>query len=240
MKKCKQESSLDGLTKKRISKLEWKKGIKKVDERMSAFIVQVLDNEEKWIKETYNKLGAEERKLFNQFIEATLHSLAGHDYDRFLEKMEPLINESSKQNIEEARYVGIANSLDRLTKEKNRFPARCEIVSETGYSHKAVNECLEKYRESFIYKGREEELLVMREKMISMCYQYGINGDMKAARLFLESTTDKRDQTYNKNEQNNFIQINGYTITTEQLRLLPKEKQIQIQEILTLLNGPIK
>jgi hypothetical protein len=38
------------------------------------------------------------------------------------------------------------------------------------YSHKAVNEFLGKYKDSFIYKRREEELMVMREKMINIVY----------------------------------------------------------------------
>lgn len=237
MKKDKQKPVLDELTKKRISKLQWKKEAKGMDERLSTFIVEIL-YDDKWTLERYIKLEKEKKQLFNQFFEIALNSLAGDDYDRFLEKVEQLITVASKQNIDEARYVKIANAIDRLTKQNNRFPARCEIVTETDYSHKAVNECLEKYKDSFIYKGREEELIVMREKMISMCYQYGIKGDMKAARLFMECTGERKEKTCNRNEQNNFIQVNGYTITTEQLKQLPEEKQIQINDILRSLNSP--
>ncbi len=236
MKKDKQEPVIDELTKKRISKLQWKKEATSMDERLSAFIVEIL-YDDKWTFERYNKL--EDKKLFNQFFQIALDSLAGEDYDKFLEKVELLITEESKRNIEEARYVKIANAVDKLTKQGNRFPARCEIVAETDYSHKAVNECLVKYKDSFIYNGRADELIIMREKMISIVYQYGIRGDMKAARLFMECTADRKEKTYNRNEQNNFIQINGYTITAEQLKQLPEEKQIQIQNILGLINREV-
>jgi hypothetical protein len=79
-------------------------------------------------------------------------------------------------------------------------------------------------------------LTVLREKMISMCHQYGIRRDMKAAKPFLEATDDKNKVSINKGQQTNFIQINGYTITADDLKMLLEEKQIQVQDILRLLN----
>jgi hypothetical protein len=239
MKKSKDSYVPDEETKKRISEIKWKKGTKNVDEKVSVFIVNILDNG-KWSKEHYDKMNPELKKWFNQLVEAALYHLSGQDYDTFFEKVEAVIDETSRQNIEERKHVYIANCLNRLTEERNRFPARCEIVSETGYSHKTVNEYLEKYRESSICRRREEELIILREKMISVCYQQGIGGDMKAARLFLEATEHKKSRDYIKNEQNNFIQINGYCITGEQLKQLPEEKQVQMQDILRLLNGSSK
>lgn len=239
MKTKKQASTLDETTRKRITKLQWKKEVKEPEERVAAVIVDVL-YEEDWIKNRYNKADKQERSLFRQFFEFALNSLAGDDYDRFRERVQPLFNEATRQNIEEVQHVSIANALNKLVKEKNRLPARCEIVADTGYSHKTVNRCLATYEGSFIHKGRKEELTLMREKMLSVCYQYGIRGDMKAAKLFLEATAEKPRQSCHKAEQNNFIQINGYTITPEQLLLLPQEKQRQIQDILGLLNSPLE
>gem|GEM_PF-3152645 len=239
MKKQKQQPALDEKTRKRVAELQWKKGIQEPEEHIAVFIVDVL-YEEQWIKERYEKSSEGERKQFNQFFEYALNSLAGDDYDRFKQRIECLFNEATKQNVSEVEQVSIANALSRLTKEKHRFPARCEIVSETGYSHKTVNECLARYEGSLLQRGRQEELAVMRDKMLSLVYQHGITGDMKAARLFLEATAEKQHHTYNRNEQTNFIQINGYTITAEQLRHLPQEKQVQIKDILGLLNCPVK
>ncbi|RYY68058.1 MAG: hypothetical protein EOO13_13305 [Chitinophagaceae bacterium] len=239
MKKQKQQQlALDEKTRQRISELKWKKDIKAPEQKVAAFIVDVL-YEEHWIRDRYDKSSEGDQKLFNQFFEYALNSLAGEDYDRFKERVESLFNEATKQNISEVEQVTIANAIGRLTKEKHCFPARCELVSETGYSHKTVNECLAGYEGNLLQKGRQEELTLMRDKMLSVVYQTGIGGDMKAARLFLEATAQKQHNTYNKNEQNNFIQINGYTITAEQLRHLPQEKQVQIKDILVLLNCPV-
>jgi hypothetical protein len=223
------------LTKKRIAELQWKKGIKQPEERIGAFIVDVLYGDT-WTKEKYNSFSEEERKGCEHFFEATLNSLGGDDYDRFLRKVLPFLNEPTRQNIEEVHYVTIANAINKLTKENNRFPARCEIVAETGYSHKTVNDCLSHYKGSNIQKGREEELTIMREKMISMCYKLGVNGNIQAAKLFIEATAERNMQIFQRNEQNNFIQINGCVITADQLKRLPDDKQAQINDILLLLN----
>ena len=49
------------------------------------------------------------------------------------------------------------------------------------------------------------------------------------------STDNLNDYGYNvQNQQNNFIQINGITVTAQQLQKLPAEKQRQVKEILEL------
>lgn len=35
----------------------------------------------------------------------------------------------------------------------------------------------------------------MLERLLSHCYKFAINGDMKAARLFIEATSDKPPET---------------------------------------------
>jgi len=47
--------------------------------------------------------------------------------------------------------------------------------------------------------------------LMSRCYKFAIDGNMKAARLFFEATSDKRPDTSVQNQQNNFVQINNLT-----------------------------
>ncbi len=50
-------------------------------------------------------------------------------------------------------------------------------------------------------------MLFMRERLQLGRYKLGVSGDRKAARLFLETFTDKRSHTLIQNKQNNYIQI---------------------------------
>ncbi|GEO12137.1 hypothetical protein SAE01_46330 [Segetibacter aerophilus] len=78
----------------------------------------------------------------------------------------------------------------------------------------------------------------MRERLLSHCYKFATNGDMKAARLFLEVTSEKRPKTSIRNQQNNFIQVSGTTITEAQLKELTEDQQQQLQRILKGFNIP--
>lgn len=74
---------------------------------------------------------------------------------------------------------------------------------------------------------------------MSRCYKFAIDGDMKAARLFFEATSDKRPQTSIQNQQNNFIQVNNLTITEEQINKLPEDKRKQMKHILFMLTEKV-
>jgi hypothetical protein len=225
---------IDDITKKRISKLEWKKDVQKPETKAEVFAVNVIYSND-WIKDKYERFTLEEKEAAHRFCQIILNSLAGQDYDRFLEKVLPAMNAPTRRNIEDVHNVIISNAVDKLTKDKNRFPARCEIVAETGYSHKTIDDTIRNYPESAICNGRKGELVLMREKMIAMCFQYGVRGDMKAARLFLEATDKRVERSVTINGRNNFIQINGYAITTNEIKTLPIEMQMQMKEIVQLL-----
>jgi hypothetical protein len=55
---------------------------------------------------------------------------------------------------------------------------------------------------------------------------------MKAAKIFLEASAPVEPRQKIKNQQNNIIQINGITITEEQIRQLPQEQQNILMELL--------
>ena len=46
-----------------------------------------------------------------------------------------------------------------------------------------------------------DDLLLMRESLLSWCYELGVSGDMKAARLFLKSSSEKRSHTLIQNQE---------------------------------------
>ena len=56
---------------------------------------------------------------------------------------------------------------------------------------------------------------------------------MRAAKIFMDCTSGDEPAKVN-NQQNNFIQVNGITVTEQQLQKLPFRKQRQIKEILEL------
>ena len=75
-------------------------------------------------------------------------------------------------------------------------------------------------------------MLLMRERLLSWCYKLGINGDMKAARLFLETSVSKSAGTSIQTQQNNYIQINQFKLSQETIQQLQPEQLKQIENVL--------
>ena len=73
------------------------------------------------------------------------------------------------------------------------------------------------------------------QKLLAKVYGFAYDGNMRAAKIFMDATNPYPGSNGKvQNQQNNFIQVNGITITAEQLSELPIEKQKQVDEIIQL------
>jgi hypothetical protein len=73
-------------------------------------------------------------------------------------------------------------------------------------------------------------LKFLREKLLAKIYSFAYDGNMRAAIIFMDATSDTLLLAI-KNQQNNYIQVNGVVITEEQIKNLPMDKLAKIQEI---------
>ena len=81
----------------------------------------------------------------------------------------------------------------------------------------------------------------MRERVLAAAFKYASShGDMRAAKVFLDATANQQPAMKIENQQNNFVQINGITITQDQLSQLPEEKQLELQHIIGSLPQTVK
>jgi hypothetical protein len=75
----------------------------------------------------------------------------------------------------------------------------------------------------------------MGPKVLARVYAFAVNGDVKAARLFLQATgylQATNNPSTGIETQNNYIQINNTIINQSKLKELPLDKLTQIEEIL--------
>jgi hypothetical protein len=77
----------------------------------------------------------------------------------------------------------------------------------------------------------------MRENVLTGLYKYAGIRDIRAAKMSLDTTSIQEQKPRIPNQQNNFIQINGATITQEQIRQLPQELQVKIFAVLQSVNS---
>ena len=206
----------DVLRRERTKKLQRKKDAPKVDRKTEEFIVDII-NGRKWERNHLDNYSEEEHQIYLNFLEGAFSLLGFNDRDRFLNRIENVLTEASKNNIWEFEHVAIENAIDTLARDKNRLAARIEVSDKTCLNQETIKKHKGEYFQSHHHTQRQQEFLLMKERLLSHCYKFAINGDMKSTRLFFEATSEKRPETSIKNQQNNFVQINNLTITEEQI-----------------------
>lgn len=192
---------------------------------------------EPWTKEERDALSPEDKELFCIVLSKAMNVFAGQDRDLLYSKVENCIAPENKNDYWEQNHFRILKAIDKLTREIGRFPSRMEIVNDTGLSRTTINKHLKEYFGSDQFREKKEEYIALRERLLARLYRYAIDGNMKAARIFIEATAETVIGPQIKNQQNNLIQINGSTITSHQLRLLPTDKLKQLEEILSIANA---
>lgn len=76
----------------------------------------------------------------------------------------------------------------------------------------------------------------MAPKLMAKVYKFAVRGDIRAARLYLETVgnTNKRQGNTVVNSQNNYIQINNTILSQENLKRLSAEQLNQIESVVTM------
>jgi hypothetical protein len=197
-------------------------------------ILRIMQGE-KWTKKDFINLPPEERMACAKVFAKAMNTLAQEDRDLFLNKIDDALANDNKRDLWEQNHFRILGSIDKITRKYNRFPSRSELSRDTGLSRVTIGKHLKQYLNSEAYQEKREEYIIMREALLARVYKLAVDhDDTRATKLFLEATA-QMEQPANvniRNQQNNFIQINGLSITQQQLEQLPVEKQQQLKDIL--------
>jgi hexokinase len=172
------------------------------------------------------------RESLRWIFTAGIISLSGEDRETFLQNTEEAYSEETRSEIWERNHKVIIQAVDYLYRRSGRMPSITSIAMETHLSRVTVRKHLTEYYNSKTGKEKEYQYKFLREALMSKVYEAAYYGDMKAARIFLEASAPTEPRQKIKNQQNNFIQINGATITQEQIKLLPVDQQAKLFDML--------
>jgi hypothetical protein len=194
--------------------------LKQIIQRPSLTIDQIFE------------LSEEEKGKIKTVLTAGYLTLAGDDRDIFLEKTDEIISKGSRNEIWERNHWCILNVISWQTIHQRQIPSVKSIAEETGLSRVTVAKHLKEYYDSETYKEKESAYKFLREKLLTRIYSYAYDGNMKAAKIFMDATTDSKSHLTINNQENNFIQINGLTITQAAIKNLSPEKLQKLQDII--------
>jgi len=183
----------------------------------------------------FEVMNASEREEIMKAVEAGLNTLGMQDRDRLIEQTSHLYHSDTLENVYDLERMKIVATMANVALDKRRFATITELSQLTGFSRKRINAVLKRISETDLKLPANH---AMREAMLAKIFTYGLSGNVKAARLFMELTDPNPtvNRTLRIQNQNNLVQMNGIVITEDQMKALPRELTIKLQEVITAIN----
>jgi hypothetical protein len=180
-------------------------------------------------------LNKRERDCLAATTNEILPQLKGKERDSFIDKIELIVPESTKNQLWEHNHLVIGSAISKLMGEYGFMPPKNAIAEETGLSRQTVAKHFKEYKAHPEHAAQMEQFKFMAPNILANVYKFAIKGDMRAARLYFEmvGAVNKQQPNTIVNEQNHYIQINNTILSQENLRQLSAEQLNQIESIIT-------
>lgn len=211
-----------------------KKGLQKFTE--SEMKINDLLSLEQITPKDLEQLNERERTHLNEILTEKFNKLKGTEWDKFYKKIEPITSDTTKNQIWENNHVQITWAISTLMQEYGRMPTKTEIATKTELSRQTVHKHLKEYTNHPQYLGQLEQFRFMTSKVLAKVFQFAVNGDTGAAKLYFNvmgfmNNGQSPNNTLIQN-QNNYIQINGTVLSQENIKNLNPEQLNTIENIL--------
>lgn len=200
-----------------------------------AKINTVLSLEQITKKDIEHLSDAESNRLM-EILTEMFAKLKGEEMDKFVKKIEPIISDTTKNQLWEANHNKITCAISTSMQEYGRMPTKTEIATKAGLSRQTVHKHLKEYMNHPQYLEQIEQFRFMTSKVLARVFKFAVNGDIGAAKLYFNVMGFMNNgQTSNNTliqNQNNYIQINGTVLSQETIKHLNPEQLNTIETIL--------
>lgn len=160
------------------------------------------------------------------------------DIDHYLNKLEALTEAKEPEKLESfkrQRYqinrLLIEQAIHNTLLKENRLPTHSEIAEGAGISRTTVSKHLSEGAGHEYNREIVEAHKILSSNILNKLYKLGMNGDVKALKVYLDYIKDK-DQTLAIKQQNNYIQINNTKIDEATIKQLPDATRLQIENLI--------
>lgn len=133
-----------------------------------------------------------------------------------------------RRQVWEANHAEISRCLHNFLVENRRPPTRNELAFETKLSRQTITKHFRQFTETESYKHERKAFRMLSNRVLERVYESALEGNVRASRLYLEMC----GEIGGKNSKNYFIQINNLKVNNELIASLPKEKIIEIENII--------
>ncbi|MBS1501012.1 MAG: hypothetical protein JST32_03050, partial [Bacteroidetes bacterium] len=167
-----------------------------------------------------------ERQCLAETATQTLVQLKGEERDDFLNKIDPILPASTKNDIWEYNHALINRAVSGYMQQNGVMPAKSYLARETGLSRQTICKHFKDYKRRPEYTAEMEQFKFMAPNVLANVFKSAIGGDMRAAKLYFDMVGAAGKQAAGTviNEQNNYIQINNTILSQENLEQLSPEQ----------------
>jgi len=218
-----------------------KESLQKLTDSDSAAVERIWDlwKKDKITPDDLDALTSSERKVFSAFVNEQLNGgVKGDELDNAWNKIDPITGDDTRNDRWEYNHEKIAFAISRYTTEYNRMPTKAHLAEKTGLSRTTIHKHVKEFANNPLYHEQKQQFKMLADRVIAKVYEYAMNNDVKAARLFLEATgTFPAKQVVN---QTNYIQVNGFILSQDQISKLKPEHIKVLEDIALEYKMPIK
>jgi len=194
-------------------------------------------------KEQFLELKTLKPKIFLEvedwiYTKVTEAQVKREKIDYYLNKLEALTEAKEPEKLENfkrQRYqtnrLLIETAIHNKLLEADRLPTHSEIAQSSGISRTTVSKHLSEGAGHEYNREIAETHKILSSKILNKLYIIGMNGDVKALKVYLDYIKDK-DQTSAIRQQNNYIQINNTKIDEATINQLTPETRIEIEKLI--------
>lgn len=214
-----------------------KQGLQKLTE--SQIKITRLLELEKITKKDYKDFSNEELLLLSDEVTKRLNETKGIEKEKLLEKIDDVITTDTKNQLWENNHNSITWAIATLMQDYGRMPSKTEISNKTELSRQTVHKHLKEYVNHSEYLEQIEQFRFMTSKVLAKVYQFAVNGDMRAAKLYFQIIGNEQINLSNNRQiknQTNYIQINGIVFDEKKIKTLLPEQLKTIETILLTAN----
>ncbi len=200
--------------------------VTKTDQKVDSIL------KKKKIKPSHiEQLTKRQEKAFFKKLEKKVNESKGEERDVLFAKILAITNDQIRNQIWESNHGKIGQTIAYLVESHGAMPNKSIIAKEAGLSRKTVHKHLKEYAAHPLYLEELELYRFMTVRLLGKVLSCAFEGDVRAAKLYFDIVRggENKGGTLIQN-QNNFIQVNGTTISQEEIKELSEEQLKKIEE----------
>ena len=175
-------------------------------------------------------LSADDKTAFMDMIYRKLAIYTDRRRDTLMQKTMAILD---KDFIWEHNHAKIIKAIKFHTKEFGTIPTKSELAAECCLSRKTIHEHLRNFNGNEAWEDQKGAVDILNRNIMGTVIKAALRGDLRAAKLYFETTKAAKGGETTINNQLNYIQINKTVVNQQVIQQLKPEQLQLIEQIIT-------